>query len=80
MTSCPSNGKHVRSHSLKSFPAVTATAIIDGKKSDVDGVRSETSDTLQTINPASKMTSSWKQVGPLIKKKMLFGRRTHKTQ
>lgn len=51
--------KHVRSHSLKSFPAV-AVAVIDSRKQPDNGVVVATgSDPLQTT---VKMTSTWKQV------------------
>lgn len=66
-----SNGKHhVRSHSLRSFPAVAA-AVLDGSQrlGDDRGSQVAVSSDPQTINggcsnihPAVKMTSTWKQV------------------
>lgn len=61
-----SNGKHVRSHSLRSFPAVAA-AVMDGGKRPRDDRSSQVAvSDPQTINssnhPAAKMTSTWKQV------------------
>lgn len=53
-------GKHVRSHSLKSFPAV-AVAVIDNRKPPDNGggsVASAGSDPQTT----TKITSTWKQV------------------
>jgi len=52
-------GKHVRSHSLKSFPAVAA-AVIDNRKppDNVSGVAAAGSDPQTTM----KITSTWKQV------------------
>jgi len=51
-------GKHVRSHSLKSFPAV-AVAVIDNKKQPDNGVVVAAGSDPQTT---VKMTSTWKQV------------------
>lgn len=51
-------GKHVRSHSLKSFPAV-AEAVIDNRKPPDNGdVVAAGNDPQTTV----KMTSTWKQV------------------
>ncbi|XP_060852819.1 uncharacterized protein LOC132930787 isoform X1 [Rhopalosiphum padi] len=50
-------GKHVRSHSLKSFPAV-AVAVIDNKKQPDNGVVVAAGSDPQTT---VKMTSTWKQ-------------------
>lgn len=63
MTSSMPNGKHVRSHSLKSFSAVTVAAI--EKKSDENNyssVATVTGNDAQATNPAAKVTSTWKQV------------------
>lgn len=53
-------GKHVRSHSLKSFPAVAA-AVIDNRKppDNGSGVAAAAGSDPQT---AMKITSTWKQV------------------
>jgi len=51
-------GKHVRSHSLKSFPAVAAAVIDNRKPPDNGGVAAAGSDPQTTV----KITSTWKQV------------------
>lgn len=63
----PKNGKHVRSHSLKSFPAVAAALIVDGNRKQPVAASApvDDCDPLQTANSAAKTTTStstWKQV------------------
>ncbi|VVC39792.1 EF-hand domain pair [Cinara cedri] len=55
----PPNGKHVRSHSLKSFPLVAA-AVIDGTVKKPDDHGGGDGDSHATIS-AAKLTSTWKQ-------------------